>query len=311
MRVNLYTAATGINNKLDPARLQFDQEKGISDLEAAKDMLIDSSGGLATRRGILEVLDGDFISCYPCYDGVSFYAVENRVSDSAIHRVIPKADGTVQSSVLVTGLTRNAKASFCLVGELVYWMNNFQSGVLSADSNSSWPVSEWPRDTTAQFIPTPAGSFLDMLSGRFIIGKGKELIYTEFGLWGIVDAVRNWERLGSDIQMVYSVESGVFVSDSKAVYFIAGLDPPKWEAKEVLPYPAIPYCRHPHLVSPEKFSLKTTAPSALFGTKRGPVIGLPDGTCFNLIDSKVTLPQNCSSGSIMLVDETTIIQSGV
>lgn len=312
MKVTLLRSCTGNNNKVDPARILFDEKKGITALEASKDMLIDKSGGLTTRRGTALVAVGDFISAYPAADGSSFYAVKNWSVDSSIEKVVPKADGSVDMIGIRSGLTYGAKMDFCLVGGLIFYMNGFELGVLDGSRSHNWPVSAWPREKAgAVFLPVPAGSHLDILSGRFIIAYGNKYCFTEHDLWGIIDNNRSWRQMESRILMIYAVGTGVFMSDEKAVYFMAGLDPNKWVPLLVLNYPAKEFCRLSGLVDPSHFGLETSVSSAMFGTVRGPVIGLPDGSCFNLIDKKVTMPAGCPVGSIMVVNETTIIQSGV
>jgi len=313
METLLYSYCTGINNKVDPARLAFDAEKGMTELEAATDMLIDKSGGLAASRGNSLAYAGNFISAYPAFDETSFYAVRNSSTSSMslLEKYIPNASGALSLTGMRSGLTVNAKMDFCTVGGNVYYMNGFEFGFLDGQKSNAWPASVWPRNTHAPFIVVTAGNHLDMLSGRFIISYDDEIRFTEQGLWGIMDANRNWRQMESRILMICTVNTGVFVSDEKSIWFLDGRDPNKWDAKKVLSYPAIEFQRYPGIIDPSQFGFETSSPAVLFGTKNGPVVGLQDGSCVNLIDKKVALPSGCSAGSIMIVDETTIILSGV
>lgn len=314
MKITIFRSCGGTNNKVDAARIKFDPETGVIDLEGSKDMLIDKSGGLGTMRGTTLVAAGSFLSAYPAADGSSFYAVKNWSRDSTIEKVIPRADGSIELVGMRAGLTHGARMDFCLVDGLIYYMNGFELGVLTGDKSKPWPVSMWPRrhESTTQFVAVSAGNHLDMLGGRFIISYGNEIKYTELDLWGIIDENQNWRKMESRVLMVYAVGTGVFVSDEKAVYFFEGLNPNKWRARQVLTYPAIEFGRMPGLIDPSNLGFDTSSPSALFKTTKGLVVGLPDGQAINLIDKKVKMPQNgCNFGSIMVVDETTIISSGV
>ena len=316
MQATLYRYTTGINNKVDAARVAFDQKKGITDLEAGVDILIDKAGGIVSRRDNELMLAGEYLSAYPTGDGISFYAVKNRTVDAALFKVVPAFDsvGDVVSLTeyeLRSGLTKGAKTDFCEVDGKVYYMNGYEYGVLDGSKAEPWPVSVWPRETVAPMVHTPAGSHLDMLSSRFLLAIGKELQYTEPGFWGILDNNRNWRLFESRILMIYAVGTGAYVSDEKAVWFLAGRDPNAWIPEKVLNYPAVEFCRVPGLVDPSFFGFETAKPAALFGTVNGPAVGLAEGVAFNLIDKKVNMPSGCSHGSIMVVDETTIIQSGV
>ena len=310
MQVTIQRYSTGINNKVDPVRIPYNQENGISDLETANNIIIDSQGGIVSSRGNAIVETGDWHSGFPLMDG-SFYAAKNRTSDTAIYKVTPQADGTIVSEGIGSNFTKGAVFSWCKVDNEYFFMNGYEKGRIVNHSLLDWPTSEWPRETTRQFISTPAGNHFDILSGRFIIAKNKELIYTEPGLLGLIDNVRNYRKFESDILMVYAIDNGLFVSDSEAVYWLAGLNPEEWQLVKVLPYPAIEYSRNHSLVDPSYFGFSISNPSALFGTVKGPVVGLFDGTVVNLIDKKVQMPIGMSQGAIMVVDETTIIQSGV
>ncbi|RLB91835.1 MAG: hypothetical protein DRH10_00885, partial [Deltaproteobacteria bacterium] len=49
--IPIYTGSVGINNRVPPVRLPFDQETGITALEKAEDVLINPSGQITTLRG--------------------------------------------------------------------------------------------------------------------------------------------------------------------------------------------------------------------------------------------------------------------
>jgi len=308
--VKLYQSCTGINNKVDAARLPFDPDAGLTDIEAGSNVLIDKTGGLSAMRGTSLSLSGSYHSGFPLSD-YSFLAVKDRATDSAIYLVTVQVDGSLSEEGLVSGLALGAPVEFCRVAKQIFYENGFQHGYIEDGAAYSWPVSEWPRTTNAQFVATPAGTHFDIHAGHFVLAVGDELVFTELWLWGLIDNARNWRKFESQITMVCSVGTGAFVSDQSAVYFLQGADPAKWEPKKVFNYPAVPFCKHPGLVDPTFFGFETAVPAALFGTVKGPVIGLADGVAFNLIDKKVAMNATGQNGSIMVVDETTIIQSGV
>lgn len=309
-KIMLYKSCSGINNKVSAGKLPFNQETGVTDLETGINVLIDKYGGLSTRRGTSLSLAGNYHSAFPVSNN-KFLAVKDRSTDSAIYLITVQADGSLIEEGIVSGLSYGNSVEFCVVNGAIYYMNGLQHGYIENGVAYNWPVSEWPRATTSQFIYTPAGEHFDMISSVFVIVKGKELIYTEPGLWGIVDNAINYRRLESNGLMVISVGTGLFISDSKAIYFLEGLNPAKWIPKKVLNYPAKPYCKHHCLIDPSQFDFQTSEPSALFGTVLGPVIGLPNGQAVNLIDKKVAIANKGNRGAIMVVDETIILMSEV
>ncbi len=303
----LYKQCAGINNKLDSTRLRVGD---VCDLETGDDVLIDKTGGIVSARGNSLLNAGAYHSGFDIGDGTFLAALDYSIG-SALYKCIPKADGSLDINGLRSGMTKGARISYCWVDDKIYYMNGFEKGIVDEDVSTDWTVSEWPRETEDVYLPTPTGKFLDMISGCFVIASGNEIIWTESGIWGIVNENTSWERLESDITMIYALETGVYISDTRSVYWCAGLNPREWNFKKVLNYPAVPYKRASKTVDSSFFGFQTLAPSALFGTINGPVIGLPDGSVFNLVDKKVTMPRNYSSGGLMVVDETMIILSGV
>jgi hypothetical protein len=297
----------GISNKVDSVRLRVGD---VCDLTTGTDILIDKRGGIVSARGNSLLNAGDYHSGFDIGDG-TFLAALDYSTGSALYKCIPKTDGSLDINGLRSGMTKGARISYCWVDNDIYYMNGFEKGIVSGDASKAWTVSEWPRETEEVYLPTPTGKFLDILSGCFIIASGNEIIWTESSIWGIVNENTAWERLESDVIMIYAVETGVYISDLKSVYWCAGLNPREWIFKKVLNYPAVPYKRYSKTIDPSHFGFQTSAPSALFGTVNGPVIGLPDGSAFNLVDKRVTMPKNYSKGGLMVVDETMIILSGV
>lgn len=308
----IYSGGIGINNKVVPHRLPFDQKTGVAAFESATDVLIDKTGEVVSLRGTSKVQDGSFHSFFRASNG--FYVVKNRDSDSALYKAIPDATGELTLSGIRSGLTNNAKISFVeLNGEYLY-CNGYQNGILSQDVSSPWPVNVWKGpETSKPMLPTPVGSHIDLLSGRILVSVDNELIFTEYGRPGLIDGVDNNRLFESKILMICAVETGVYVSDEKAIFFLQGNNPHKWKMRKVLDYPAIEWGVNQDLVNPSKFGFDAHGLSGLFATVKGPVIGLQDGTAINLIDDNVKLPDNCGNqvGSIMITDETLIIQSGV
>jgi hypothetical protein len=304
----LYNQCAGINNKVDPTDLRIGE---LCDLSTGEDILIDKFGKIVSARGNSLVASGNYHSGFDLENN-SFLAALDYATGSALYICIPDTSGAITLTGIRSGMTRGARISYRWVDGRVYYMNGFEKGIINDNNRSvDWTVSEWPRETEDVYLPTPTGKFFDIISGCFVIASGNEIIWTEAGMWGIVNENTSWERLESEIRMVYSVGTGMYISDSKAVYWCAGMNPNEWTFRKVLDYPAIPYKRHSKLVNPILYGFQTSAPSALFGTVYGPVIGLPDGSVFNLVDKRVTMPKDYSRGGLMVVDETMIILSGV
>lgn len=307
----IFTKCSGQNNTAIPESVPFDPKKGgINFLEASADVVIGKTGKISSCRSGSVVESGSWQSSYPAVGG--FYAVKDRSADTAIYKAVPKVDGTLSLAGVCSGLAKGARIDFARVAEKFYYVNGLERGYMVDETPFVWPTSEWPGDeTTAEMVPLPIGQHLDILSGRWLTSKDDELFFSEYALPGIMDKTRNNRRFESKVLMICSVQTGAYVSDERAVYFVQGTDPNIWVPRKVLEYPATEWARYPTLVNPSDFGIESTALSALFGTPKGPVIGLPDGTAINLIEKNLQLPECYSTGAIIVVDKTMILQSGV
>lgn len=309
MEVIINKYCTGINNKVDPVRIKYNPETGVADLAEGTDILIDSAGGISSIRGTVLAIAGNFISSFPCNKS-SFYVLRNRTTDSDLNKAVISSNGlTITLYSLRSSLTRNARMDWQELDGIVYYMNGYEYGrIINENQSVNWPTSIHPRgDVNA--VRVQPGNHFDFHSGRCVISYGKEIRWTEPGLWGIILEDQSWRRLPSKVLMIASVGTGCYISDEDYIYWCEGLDPNKWIPKIVLNYPALEFCRFPGFTDPSHHGFESTIPAVLFGTSKGPVIGLANGQAINLIDKKVLMRSDLKSGAIMVVDETIIIQS--
>lgn len=309
-KVRIYTGSSGLSNKVAPHRLPFDDETGVAGLEAAYNVVIDKTGQVVTRRGMINGQSGSFHSLYPFNDN-SFLCVKEGNGESLLMRAFVDHDLVITLEGIRSGLSPSAKMTFCEVAGRYYYMNGAQLGSTDGETSLDWPHSVYPRETEAVHVPTFAGNHLDMISGTFVYAKNDELFWTEDKHWGIVRLGAANRRFKSRILLNACVQTGTYVSDEQGVYFIKGVDLYQCQVRKILNYPAVEFCRMPGLIDPSEFGLETNQLSVMFGTVRGPVIGLPDGTAVNLIDKAVNMPTDCggSQCGMMVVDESMIIMS--
>jgi len=308
-KATIYSGSIGLNNKVLPHRLPFDG-KGVSALETATDFVIGRNGEAVTRRGISLAESGAFHSMYQWSGG--FYVVKDRNEDSALYFVRVSDSGDLSLSGVRSGLSQGAKIDYAPLGDKLFYSNGYERGYLTvSDGSEAWPTNT-ARETTREMVSLPVPKHLDLLSGRMVVSSGDEIFYSEYGKPGIYDAVKSRRHFETDVIMVYAVSTGVFVSQTDSVWFVSGVDPSPstLTARKVLEYPAVEYCRVPGTVNPMDYGFDSSLPAALFGTIRGPVVGFQDGTCINLIDNNVTMP-DCGThdGAIMVVDDSLILQT--
>lgn len=306
---SVYSKSIGINNKIAAHRLPYDESTGVSAFEYADNVLVDRTGEVVSRRGT-KVIDSDaFHSLFSLGD---FGLVcKDRASDTAIYQVNVAATGDVILSGLFSGFTQGAKFDFCKVNGTVLYTNGYGHGAISESLQlSGWPTNAWPDDATfADFADVPVPDHLGYNAGRVYFSVGNVIHYTEYGQPGIYDPATNGERFNSKILLIAPAVDGVYVSDEEAIYFLAGLDPHGWKMRKVVDYPALEWGLLKKAVNPSHLGIESNIPSILIATKNGPLVCMASGQVVNLVDKAITLPDCKGGGSIMMVDETLIIQS--
>lgn len=311
-KITLYSGSIGINNKITSHRLFF-KENGIVAFEQAKNVLIDQTGEVVTRKGTLQVESGDYHSLFSGDDwGI---VAKNRINDTALYQVIVDQNNTITLTGIRDNLTKEARIDFCDVQNVIFYSNGYENGMITKDCISvPWKESINSNNRSLKnFVAPPVGDHLCYNAGRIYwsrTDKGKYVLeYTEFGRLGLYNAAINGEQFSSRIQLIVSAVDGLYVSDEKAIYFLVGLNPHEWVRKKVCDYPALEWGKFPKTIDPSKMGIDSNIPSALIATVNGPMICLPSGQVINLIDKNVTMPVCLKEGAISMMDESLIIQT--
>lgn len=307
--VPVFSGSIGLNNRITPHRLPYSSETGVCAFEEATNVIIDQTGEPVTRRGYSLLEAGLFHSMMPVDN--YFYVAKDRTADTAIYLAnISSNSGQINLLGAVSGLTKGLKLSYFRLRNTVYYSNGVQSGRLENSSALPWPESIFTHETTADMVPFIQGKHISLFAGRALASKGPRLIYSEYNLLGIYDTVRNIREFESDIILICPVQTGVFISTTKAIYFLSGKNPAKWTVDQVTTFPAIEWCKQYELVKPGDLKSDSISLAALFGTVKGPALGLANGTVQTQIDANVKLDLDCHTpGAIVLHGDTLILQS--
>ena len=121
---------TGLNNVEDPARVVF--EEGKAALTIAVNIDIDKSGMIHRRRGYTRQVAGNFHSLWS--DGRHCYVIQEHETQAALYQVDPSFGITGIRS----GLSKHRPMSFVSIGDLTFYTNRFQSGVIKYGASSPW-----------------------------------------------------------------------------------------------------------------------------------------------------------------------------
>jgi hypothetical protein len=168
-------------------------------------------------------------------------------------------------------------------GDVLYQARDLPVGQTSAQIG----VGNRGRPLATQFlVPMPAGQIVRYLGGRLYVATGNTQRWSESLRYGLTQPSRNVRRIGARIDMMEPVgeggdSPGMYVSDHKRTYWIAGADPALQSPKIRYPYGAVPGTSI--VVPANVFGLETTEPVAYWLARNGVAcLGLPGGTVLPL-----------------------------
>jgi hypothetical protein len=292
----LFTGTTGINNVDHPFSIGYDPQAGVSDLAYGVNINITPSGGIERTDGYSLITSGDYHSVFcdkgDCFLGKTTWlkALEN--------------DKTTQT-IVRSGLT-GARISFAQVGYvegvgiMTLYTNGTENGMIVNKVSYPWPthdidVSLW--DTVLS--PVPVSDKISFKFGRVFFTTDKVLYWTEHGLLGLYSPALNNKVFGSRIIMIKPVDNGMFLSDEKRTYFMAGRDPHSWTLETVAEYPAYEWSDSIKHVEGSEIGA-SPGQCALWNSPEGACLGTAQGQFVNLNKSKVIYPETGRYGASLL-----------
>jgi len=298
--VTLLQGSTGLDNLTAAVRLKLDEKTGLAGLAEAVNVYIDDTGRVIRRRGKDLVVAGRFHSAF-CKGGDAF-TVQERTVDAAIMQLVP---GDVPVGVR-SGLSKFQHMGWAQVGIKIYYSNGMQNGYLENGLSFDWPIQPHVgAPTTRQFSGPPLGSDLEWFGGRMYIVDGRFVFYSEPFAVGKYDLARCFYSYGTDVKMIKSVKTGIFISDSERTYFIAGLEPGKTEQIKVLDCPAHAHSAAVDLIDADSFGLQNVGLCAVWSCDQGLCLGTPSGEVLVVTQHKLDYPKG-SKGASLITNQTII-----
>jgi hypothetical protein len=221
----------GLNNKVDPLRVEIDPETGIQDLAIAYNVDHDPSGRISRRRGWEAT--SITVECHSLWcDGIDCLFV----TGGALCIL-----GSDFSYTPIRNVTAGAKMSYVRVENKVYYTNGTEMGFVLGGASYNWglPPDVPGPDTKKEFFPPPVGNKLAYHGGRMYIVQGRVAWYSEpFGVH-VFDLARGYVALESNIRMFRPVKDGVFVGTETSIVFLRGTSPREFLYEKLATYPVI------------------------------------------------------------------------
>ena len=293
--VRLFSSSKGLNTKIQKTRVAYD-EGGAVELTKAVNVSHDYTGRVSRRSGYEVIADGDFHSLF-CDGGDCFVG---RSRD--LYKVNP--DRTLTG---VRGELSGDRISFCQVGDETYYTNGAQNGVIRNGTSYPWPVGEYEGPvTTRSFSGSPVGTHLAYYNGYMCVSVGPVVYFSEPWAPGLFNMSKMFVQFSSDVRMVKPVASGIFVSDEHDTWFFQGPVPEDFVQKKALNYPALEWSEATDYVDGVDIGLEFPGLCAMWGSRYGAVLGLPDGSALNRSINKIRYPRVGTQGSGLVKDQTFI-----
>ena len=289
--ITIATGFNGLNNTVDPARLPLNLDTGIIDLTESVNIRFDKTGRPGRRYGFSLLSGGNFHSLFTRGD-IGYVGL-----DDAIYKINP--------DLSITGVRdglSGANISYVWTPLGVIYSNKIERGILVGDRSSVWTKATRTWGESTRFLTdAPEGiSHLEFFSSRILAAVGGHLFRSRPNDHGSFRQSTDYNMFPSRIRMVRAVEGGVYVSDDKRTYFLAGTNPDEWERKTVMECPATEWSDMTDLVEPADLGIQESSPLAVWVSADGLVYGTSQGVIVKPTEHRIKLPPGFLKGASVL-----------
>jgi len=283
--IDIIDVCLGLNTAVDPA------EMGKHDLAYAVNAVITEGKRIARADGyglVRALTDGHSIFRD---DGICLVA-----QGTSLHQVAP--DNTL--SGIRSGMTGD-RICYQQYGNETYYVNGADKGIVRDALSYVWNVGTYNGPTTTRFFEPTIPNFekIAIHAGRMFGAIGNSLFESELGDFGLWDCSKAFSLAGRII-MVLSVDGGLFVSDEKTTWFLAGSCLDDMAPKQVANYPAIEWGVATEKVEALEIGLSSPGLCSLWLSREGIGLGAPGGIFINITKDRVAYPSSGSRGAALL-----------
>jgi hypothetical protein len=288
----------GLNNKIDPARILFDPEKGLSELAVAYNIDIDSSNRINRKKGYTKVLDGKSHSLFP-FGNVCFAVVDNYLSI-----LYPNFS---YKTLIEVG---DERINYVEMGNRVYFVNGSIKGYIKDEVVHPWEFIDYSGpSTTKVFEGPPLGHLLELYNGFMFIAQDNILWYSRPFKYHAFYLHGDHVPFNSRITMVRAVKDGLYVSTECDTYYLNGYDPKEFFQTKVVDYPVI--LGTDALIDGRKIGNGEIKDRVVIWTStEGICIGGPEGLFENFTERKLVYPSTNSGAGICIDNRYVCVLGG-
>ncbi len=284
--ITIFSGATGLNIVEDPVRIP-QQKNGLSDLQVAVNVSIDQSLRVNSRRGVSRLQTGAFHSLF-CDGGDCFV-----VKGDSLFQV--GTDGSLRG--VRSGLTEGVRMAFAQVGDRTYYVNGYEKGFLEGGVSHVWQKGEYNGPETNRVFDGPIpGHHLAEFSGRMFVSQENVIWWSEPFHFGLFNKAESFVQFHSRVRMMKPVDAGMFISTERRTYYVEGVNPKGWQARQVAGFPAVEWSDAIEYVNAADLGFEMSGLCPVWASPEGAILGLPTGQIFNLNKKKVIYPENARTG---------------
>lgn len=293
--LSIFKGSSGLNTKLDPARLKYDYRTGVSDLAACINCEIDDSGRVSRRDGFTAT---DRTESFHSLFSAGSFALG--VTGNAL--AVIESD---MSKTNIRNVTTNAKMSYVRstdgVQDVIYYLNGYEKGRVINKISYSWDVGTYVGpESRKEFYSPPIGHLLEIRNLRMFIAEDNVLWYSEPGAFNLYRLAANYFGFHSGLKMLQAVSGGLWVSDSESIYFLGGeIIPSRQEMPvqiKMTDYPAFEGTAVKAQGS--RIGEGISGIVVIFTTEKGICIGTEDGKLINITEKKIDFPSGLTGGGL-------------
>lgn len=226
---------------------------------------------------------------------------------------VPVVVDSTGGGISITGISTSSDALVSYVGiyasprnsKTLYFVGHVANGTVSALYRGPIPGNLRPLQTEGMINP-PGGSLLEFFHGRVYMFNGATLWHTELGKYEHVAAKKGFIQFPENGTMLKALESGIWVSTTKEVIFLAGQDPTSQGGLAVRARTGSPAIKGTAMVlDSEVLGVKgVQGQVVVWGTAKGYCIGTNDGFLYNLTGGRFHPPQSDIGSCAFLNDGT-------
>jgi hypothetical protein len=281
--VTVFKGSKGINNKIDPTRLEFSARSGITELAYAVNVDIDDSGGILRRGGYALLATGKYGNLFS-------------LGDTAIGTkdgYIGLIGSDLVSFTPLSAVTSGARVSYADMGLQVFYANGYEKGIIKNGSHSAWVAGSYVGpDTNKTYEDPPLGHLICLYNGHMYIARtvgGYHVIqYSGRFAYSWFDFASDYLPWPSRIKMMLPVVDGIYVGVGAKAYFLQGPIPREFAIREVAQSSV--YEGSAVKVPAAKLGIDLPGDGVIWGSPEGIFFGGAEGLVINLTEKNLTLP---------------------